>query len=354
MTKCKALAKGDKVAIVSLSSGMLGEDFCKHNLEIGIKRLKEFGLEPVFMENTLKGLDFIENNPKARAEDLKMAFRDNSIKAIFCAIGGIDTYKTLPYLLEDNEFKILVKEYPKLFLGFSDSTTNHLMFYKLGLTTYYGQAFLPDIAELANEMLPYSKKSFLGLFLGNEVKEIVSSDFWYDERKDFSKNSVGTDRVKHKELKGFEVLQGLNNFKGKLLGGCVDSIYDGLFTQGIKEVYEKYNIFPNKKEWVGKILFLETSGEKIEPSQLKVFLQELKNRGIFEVISGIIVGKPQDEFNYESYKKTFVETINDEKLPIMCNVNFGHALPRCILPLGIEVQVDIKNKKIVFLESIFS
>ena len=36
MQKPNPLKRGDKVAIVSLSSGMLGEKSCSHNLEIGI------------------------------------------------------------------------------------------------------------------------------------------------------------------------------------------------------------------------------------------------------------------------------------------------------------------------------
>ena len=43
MQYARKLRKGDKVAIVSLSSGMLGEEFCSHNIEIGVKRLKEYG-----------------------------------------------------------------------------------------------------------------------------------------------------------------------------------------------------------------------------------------------------------------------------------------------------------------------
>ena len=70
----KKLKKGDKVAIVSLSSGILGEPFIKHELDLGIKRLEELGLIPVFMDNSLKGLDYIRENPKSRAEDLKKAF----------------------------------------------------------------------------------------------------------------------------------------------------------------------------------------------------------------------------------------------------------------------------------------
>ena len=41
MQYARKLRKGDKVAIVSLPSGMLGEEFCSHNIEIGVKRLKE-------------------------------------------------------------------------------------------------------------------------------------------------------------------------------------------------------------------------------------------------------------------------------------------------------------------------
>lgn len=35
-------------------------------------------------------------------------------------------------------------------------------------------------------------------------------------------------------------------------------------------------------------------------------------------------------------------------LPIVCNVNIGHALPRCILPFGVEATVDTENQVIRF------
>ena len=93
MQYARKLRKGDKVAIVSLSSGMLGEEFCSHNIEIGVKRLKEYGLEPVFMPNALKGIEYLQAHPQARAKDLKDAFLDNSIAGIICATkGNPDTY----------------------------------------------------------------------------------------------------------------------------------------------------------------------------------------------------------------------------------------------------------------------
>ena len=59
-----------------------------------------------------------------------------------------------------------------------------------------------------------------------------------------------------------------------------------------------------------------------------------------------MVGKPQDEVYYEEYKKTLKKVIDNEKLPVIYNVNFGHAAPRCALQYGIVTKVDMKQKKI--------
>lgn len=356
MKKPKALAKGDKVAVVSLSSGILGEAFAEHELKLGIKRLKEFGLEPVFMPNTLKGIEYLKNHPEARAQDLKDAFYDKAIKGIICAIGGDDTYKTLQYLLEDQDFINAVHNNPKLFTGFSDTTINHLMFYKLGMATFYGPNFICDLAELEHQMLPYTKREFLKYFNNDSESCIESSKVWYKDRTDFSVSSLGTSRIGHLEKRGYEVLQGSGSFKGRLLGGCMESLYDILTnTRYIdeKDVCEKYGIFPCLDEWKNKILFLETCEEKPKPSIFEKELNTLKSTGVFDVISGIIVGKPQDEQYYDEYKEVFYKVIDNKELPILYNVNFGHAYPRCVIPYGIETEVDLDKKSIAFKESFF-
>lgn len=349
MQYAKKLRKGDKVAIVSLSSGMLGEAFCSHNIEIGVKRLKEYGLEPVFMPNALKGIAYVKEHPEARAKDLKDAFFDNSIAGIICAIGGDDTYRLLPYLMEDAEFIRAVEEHPKLFTGFSDTTINHLMFYKLGLSTYYGPTFICDLGEISDEMLPYSKRAFESYLEGEDYKEIVASEIWYEERDDFSANAIGTDRIAHKEERGFELLQGSEIFQGQLLGGCLESLYDILTTtryQGEKAVCEKYGLFPSIEEWKNKILFIETCEEKPVPELFEKEISLLKEKGVFDVVNGVLVGKPQDEAYYQEYAEILVKVIDNRKLPIVYNVNFGHATPRCALQYGVMAKVDMKQKKI--------
>ena len=345
------LRAGDKVAIVSLSRGMLGEEFCSHNIEIGVKRLKEYGLEPVFMPNALKGIEYLKAHPKARAQDLKDAFWDDSVAGIICAIGGDDTYRLLPYLMEDEEFIDAVHKNPKLFTGFSDTTINHLMLYKLGLSTYYGPNFICDLAEISDEMLPYSRRTFESYIAGNEYNEITSSEIWYQERTDFSKQAVGTERISHKEVHGYELLQGKDYFEGRLLGGCLESLYDILTTtryEDEKDVCEKYGLFPDIEEWKEKILFIETCEEKPSPEQFEKEISILREKGVFDVVNGVLVGKPQDEAYYDEYKNILIKVINNPDLPIVYNVNFGHAAPRCALQYGAMVSVDMKAKKIKY------
>lgn len=354
MNRPEKLKKGDKVAIVSLSSGMLGEEFCSHNLEIGVRRLKEYGLEPVFMENALKGIAYLKDHPEARAADLKQAFTDDSIAGIICAIGGDDTYRLLPYLMEDEEFILAVKSHPKLFTGFSDTTVNHLMLYKLGLCTFYGPNFICDLGEIAKRMLPYSRTAFESYLEGNGYREICSSEVWYEERTDFSRAAMGTERIAHREERGYELLQGPEVFSGELLGGCLESFYDILSSTRYddeKAVCEKYGIFPDKEEWKGKVLFVETCEEKPEPALVEKELLALKEKGVFEAVNGVLVGKPQDETYYEEYKAMYLNVIDNERLPIVYNVNFGHATPRCALMYGAAVRVDMAERKIEYVET---
>ena len=89
MIKPKRLRKGDKVAIVSLSWGGLGDSCFIHKYHIAKERLEnDFGLEVVCMPHALKGSEFVVNHPELRVKDLMDAFSDKSISAIFCAIGG--------------------------------------------------------------------------------------------------------------------------------------------------------------------------------------------------------------------------------------------------------------------------
>lgn len=70
---------------------------------------------------------------------------------------------------------------------------NHFMLNKVGIKTFYGQAFLADVCELSKEMLPYTKRYFEEMITTGQIKEIRPSDVWYQEREDFTENAVGVE-----------------------------------------------------------------------------------------------------------------------------------------------------------------
>ncbi len=338
------------VTIVSLSSGIIGEPFVQFETEIGLKRLKEYGLNVKFMPHAKMGLDYIKAHPEKRAEDLLAAFRDPETDMILCAIGGDDTYRLLPYLFEHNELAEAVTD--KVFLGFSDTTINHLMLHKAGVRTFYGQAFLPDICEIGPEMHPYTRKYFEELIRTGTIREITPSDVWYEERLAFTPDQVGTTTPVHPN-QGFELLQGSPVFSGKILGGCIDSLYDffnGERYEDMPVLCEKYRLFPEKEDWKGRIILLETSEEKPTPEKYRESLEYLKARGVFDAVSGVLAGKPMDETYAAEYKELLKEVIAKPELPIVFNINIGHAMPRCIIPFGVEATVDAEKQVIRFTE----
>ena len=87
------------------------------------------------------------------------------------------------------------------------------------------------------------------------------------------------------------------------------------------------------------------------PEKYGKALTALKNTGIFDVINGLIIGKPQDEAYYEEYKQQLIQIIDNPTLPIVYNINVGHALPRCIIPFGVEAVVDTNEQRITFAEN---
>ena len=110
----------------------------------------------------------------------------------------------------------------------------------------------------------------------------------------------------------------------------------------------KYRLFPSLEEWKGRILLLESSEEQPTPEMYEKMLIALKDYGLFDVVAGVLVGKPMNEKYAEDYKKLLVSIIDNQALPVLCNINIGHATPRCIIPFGVNAYVDADKQIISF------
>lgn len=338
MIKPQMLEKGDAVAIVSLSSGIAGDKAYIWRTMQGIKNLEQlFGLRVKLMPNALKGSQYLKQHPEARAADLNEALLDQEVKAIINCIGGNDAHTIIPYI--DSK---LITSNPKIFSGYSDTTSLHLLFYKLGIVSYYGPALLTDFAEngtMDDYTIHHIKHCWFEQHPGHTIRP---TKYINVEGADWGsvKGSIQRGRKLNQD---YEVLNGQSTVIGKLFGGNLETLMKVL----------KSDIFPTVEQLNGTILFIETS--ELEPS-IEVFTKYINDLFTEEVLSsiiGIIIGKPHLNRNYESYKKVImhrIERSNYRDIPVLYNLSFGHNEPKMIVPYGLFAEIDCKHKKFKLLE----
>lgn len=111
------LQMGDTIAFISPSARL------NLLLPAPFERAKAFveglGYHVKVFFNNQEPADF-HDSVLQRCEEVHEAFRDSSVKAIVCTIGGSNANELLPHL--DHQ---LIKSHPKIFCGYSDITLLH-------------------------------------------------------------------------------------------------------------------------------------------------------------------------------------------------------------------------------------
>jgi muramoyltetrapeptide carboxypeptidase LdcA involved in peptidoglycan recycling len=342
LIKPARLNPGDKVAAVSLSSGLAGS--IPYRYHIGKKQVHQaFGIELVEMENTLKDIGWISKNPEARANDLMEAFLNPEIKGIISTIGGEDSIRILPYVDLD-----VIRSNPKIFLGFSDTTVTHMICIKAGLGSFYGPSILAGFAENQG-ILPYTENSVRdSLFTGNPAGEIKPSPEWTNAYLDWFDPS-------NQEIKrplfappSRKWLQGKERITGNLIGGCVQT----LFTLNGTELW------PNIDYWKESIIFLDISESELPLSLFRYLLRSMGAQGIWNVTHGIILGRPGGDRSIkemDAYDQELQYIVGEEygckDLPILTRMDFGHTDPVMTIPYGVLAELNVVDNSFKIIES---
>lgn len=281
----------DKIALVVCSNGKNIED--KARLENLENTLVEMGLVPVFTKYIYRDKYGRAASPQLRADELMSFYRNNEIKAIFDISGGDIANEILEYI--DYE---VIKENYKPFFGYSDLTTvlNYLV-RKTDKINYLYQIL--NIIE--NEEI---RKSFENTFLKKQ-------------------NSLFD--VNWKFLQGTKI-------EGEVVGGNIRCF--------LKLAGTEY--FPKVEN---KVFFIEGLGTSIEG--LITHLSQLKQLGVFDKISGLLIGtftKIEKEFSVEEIFEIIQEYI-PSSLPVAKTQEVGQAKDSKTLKLGEKIY--IKDELIV-------
>jgi muramoyltetrapeptide carboxypeptidase LdcA involved in peptidoglycan recycling len=345
LIKPKRLNRGDTLATISLSWG--GAGMLPLRYQTGVRQLEEaFGVRVIPTRHALRDHAWLAQNPQARADDLMEALSDSSIAGIISNIGGDDSIRTLRH----TDLSV-IHRYPKVFMGYSDTTITHMAFFKAGVGSFYGPAILSGFAENGG-LHEYLRDSVeRTLFSSDPIGRILeNTNGWTVEKLDWAQPELQSQKRKLEPCTGWQWIHGSGVAEGRLIGGCFE-VFDWL--RGTE-------FWPELHEWDNAILFLETSEDMPSPVSLTYFLRTLAATGVLEKIGAILLGRPggqMDPAKFVEYDQAILQVVKEEEhleIPVVTHMDFGHTDPMFVMPYGMLARVDATQKTLEFLEGAVS
>jgi len=311
MTLLPILRKGDKVGVWTASDPVIGTD-AEQWVHRGRNALEKMGFPVVFGKSLTARTDYTAGSADCRWRDFSDFIQNPQIKLILTAMGGENAHQILPLM----DFE-LVTRYPKIIMGYSDPTVFLNPIVTLSkVPTFYGYhlaSFDPQWRWFGGYDRDCFEQMFIKAVSPFEVPPAGPRECW--------REGVG---------------------EGPLIGGCLTDLIKLLAT-------------PWEPLWDSSILILETMGQNLQ--KIDVHITHLLQTGVFERISGLVLGKFYDCGESSKNKKTLKEVVmnilSDFQFPILKTEDFGHFSHICPLPLGVKCQLSATTKSLRILDPIF-
>jgi muramoyltetrapeptide carboxypeptidase len=257
--------------------------------------------------------------PAEIAGELNGLLRDPEVRAIIANDGG---QTALGYLdLIDVE---AIRVDPKPILGYSDISLLHLVLYaRTGLVGFHADMATPG-------------------FGGNWQAAPVTRQAELEEL--YTRLLTGTEAIGALPASPSWECWRAGRAEGRLIGGVINRI-----------VLAQATPFELPLEWFdGAVLFWEEMGGLA--SYVWSYLHVLRHCGILDRISGMVVGIPREISGLEgpdaspTLAEIVLDVLGDRDIPVLGNVEIGHAGPNLPMPVGIRVGLDARQRTLSLLE----
>ncbi|OKI08091.1 muramoyltetrapeptide carboxypeptidase [Streptomyces sp. CB02923] len=314
----RALAPGDLVVIASLS-GPLDIDRVP-DLERSVAVLERMG----FRVRRAPLLEAGRHHwwsaapPAEIAEEFNALLRDPEVRAIIAHDGGQTVLGYLDLIDVD-----AITADPKPILGYSDISLLHLVLHaRTGLVGFHADLATPGLGG-AWQAAPAARRAelerlYTALLTGTEaIGALPVSPSWECWRA--------------------------GRTEGRLIGGVLNRIVLAQATRFALPL-ERFD---------GAVLFWDEMGG--QAAHVWSYLQVLRHRGILDRISGMVVGVPREigglgAHGSPTLPEIVLDVLGDRDIPVLGNVEFGHAGPNLPMPVGIHVGLDAQQRKLSLLE----
>lgn len=269
--------------------------------------LEELGYKVKLANNlTCDYAGYMAGDGRTRGECINAMFADSTVDAIICARGGYGGSRVMDYV----DFR-LIKNNPKIFVGYSDVTSLHCAINNLcNMPTFHGPMVSSNIVD-----------SF-DLETRDSFYQAINAEQPYEY-----KNPYGQEIKVLKE----------GNATGAMVGGNL-----AVLSATIGTFYEV--------DTKGKIIFIEEVGEHI--GRIERFAYQLKAAGKFAQCKGVILGQFTDckNPNTPNYNEItlFSDILADYDIPILYNIQSGHGNSNMTLTFGAICTMKTKSKTIQY------
>ena len=246
---------------------------------------------------------YLAGTDAERASDLMRMFETPEVRAVFVARGGYGSGR----LLDRLDYG-LIADNPKPMVGFSDTTALQMAVQAhTGLVTYTGLTLCGDVTERG--LAPAIESSLWDALVSGSVAPVS----------------------------GLRALNQGRAVEGLFLGGCLSLVASLVGTRHLPDLE-------------GAVLFLEDVNE--EPYRLDRMLTQLRQAGVFDAVSGLVLGdfqgcepeRPTDG----SAEEVFRALAEDIQCPVYTGLPYGHGSQRRVFPLGVKVNVDSASGELHF------
>jgi muramoyltetrapeptide carboxypeptidase len=305
LVKPGALKPGDTIGVIAPASRPTQPS----TVRMGIRQLERLGFRVKTGAHLMDRYGYLAGRDADRLADLHALFADPEVHGIVCVRGGYGCAR----LLRDLDFD-LIRQNPKVFVGYSDITTLHIAFYqKTGLVTFWG----PMVAsEMGKGFNAYNRE---GLLRAITRAEPVGDILHPPDAAPVQTLAPGA-------------------ATGPLIGGTLSLLTATLGT-------------PFEVGLDGAILFFEDVGE--EPHRIDRMLTQLLLSGKLDRVAGIVIGEcagcespphtpafPYGNFHIE---EIFEDLLVPLGVPILYGVCIGHGTYKATLPIGVQATLDAEH-----------
>ncbi len=306
--KLNRLKPGDVIGFICPSSKF---DMTSPRLVKLEEELTKMGFKFKYSKTCVDKFGYLAGTDEARKDDLENMFLDSEVKAIMCMKGGYGASR----FVDKIDYEI-IKNNPKLFMGFSDITVL--------LNNIYQKTGIPTIHGL------------VGIFLGNpNIDEFSIDDF----------NKLIFENTKDR------ILESPNDMAKTLVGG----VSEGVLVGGNLSLIVNLVGTPYDVDFTNKIVFIEEVDE--EPYSIDRMFAQLRLSGKLDKAKGIVLGHftncvgDTESFTYEEIIEQYFKNM---EIPVLTHFASGHEFPFINLPIGVKVRLDADKKQIKILEDIYN